>query len=246
VTNDSAGHPHLVFIHGGGVGPWMWRAQRQHAGGAVTVHTPTLPGHDPASDDTYTSHADAARSIAQQVGLDQLGNNVTVIGFSVGGQVAIEVTSMFSEQVARTVVVSSLVKPWRAASLLAQTSAAAAPLARNRRFARLQAKQLYLPDEDFEDYFALTSSMSKASLTNMMTANFSFSPPENFITRSNPVLLVAGSQEQRSLVNGLTDLRDRLPSARFESIDGVGHGAPIAKPAQFNELLDAWLAGQPA
>ena len=246
MTNDSAGHPHLVFIHGGGVGPWMWRRQQQQFGDAFTVHTPTLPGHDPAADDTYTSHADAARSIADQIGLDQLGSRVTVVGFSVGGQVAIEFASMFPEQVARTIVVSSLVKPWPAASLLAQASAAAAPLARNRRFARLQAKQLYLPDEDFDDYFAVTSSMSKASLTNMMRANFSFNPPEAFLTSNNPVLLVAGSREARSLVEGLTDLRDRLPSARFASIDGVGHGAPIAKVAQFNALLDSWLAGQPA
>ena len=236
------GHPQLVFIHGGGVGPWMWRHQLQHFRGIAAVHTPTLPGHDPHRPSTYTSHADAARSIARQIDLDRLGNDVTVVGFSVGGQVAIEFSSMFPEQVARIVVVSSLVTPWRAASVLARTSAAAAPLAGNRRFARLQAKQLYIPDEDFDSYFALSSAMSKASLTNMLTANFSFSPPQSFLTSGKPVLLVAGSKEQRPLVSGLTDLSARLPAARFESIDGVGHGAPIAKPAQFNRVLDTWLA----
>lgn len=241
-VKDSPGHQQLIFIHGGDVGPWMWREQRRHFGDAFSVHTPTLPGHEPAAFDCYTSHADAARAVAKQVGLEKLAGDVTVIGFSVGGQVAIEVTSMFPELVARTVVVSSLVKPWRAASLLAHTSAAAAPLAGNRRFARLQARQLYLPDQDFDDYFALTSAMSRNSLTSMMRANFSFSPPENFLTRNNPVLLMAGSQEPRSLVDGLTDLRDQLPSARFECIDGVGHGAPIAKPAQFNQVLESWLA----
>lgn len=242
MTDDSA-LQHLVFIHGGGIGPWMWRQQVEHFGHGVTVHTPTLPGHDHASNSVYTVHADAARSIAKQISLDTLGGKVTVIGFSVGGQVAIEFASMFLEQVAGTVVVSSLVRPWRAASLLAQTSAAAAPLARSRRFARAQAKQLYIPDEDFDAYFALSSRMSKASLTNMMRANFSFSPPERFLSSAKPVLLVAGSEEPRSLVSGLAELEARLPAARFESIDGVGHGAPIARPDQFNQVLGSWLAG---
>jgi pimeloyl-ACP methyl ester carboxylesterase len=234
--------PQLIFIHGGGVGPWMWRQQREHFAERFTVHTPTLPGHDPSTSDEYTSHADAARSIAEQIDLDALGEDVTVVGFSVGGQVAIEFASLYASQVTRTAVVSSILKPWRSASFIAWVSAASAPLAKNRSFARAQAKQLYVPEEDFDAYFALSASTSKRTLDNVMRANFTFNPPESFLIDERPVLLVAGSQEQSALIRDLTELGDRLPDARFELIDGVGHGAPLARPAEFNAVLDSWLA----
>ncbi len=220
----------------------MWRQQRQHFAERFTIHTPTLPGHDPSTSDEYTSHAGAARSIAEQIDLDALGNDVTVVGFSVGGQIAIEFASLYAAQVTRVAVVSSLLKPWRSASLIAWMSAASAPMARNRSFARAQAKQLYVPEEDFDAYFALSSAMSKRSLGNMMRANFSFSVPESFLTAQLPVLVVAGAQEQNALIRDLTDLSRQLPDACFERIDDVGHGAPIAKPAEFNAVLDSWLA----
>ena len=241
MTNTPRPLPALIFIHGGGVGPWMWRQQVEHFAERFTIHTPTLPGHDPSARDEYTSHADAARSIAEQVDLDALGGDITVVGFSVGGQVAIEFASRYAEQVARTAVVSSILKPWRSASFLAWVSAASAPLARNRSFARAQAKQLYVPEEDFDAYFALSSSTSKRTLSNVMRANFTFNPPESFLTAQRPVLLVAGSQEQSALIRDLTELGRRLPDSRFELVDGVGHGAPLAKPKQFNAVLDSWL-----
>jgi pimeloyl-ACP methyl ester carboxylesterase len=233
---------HLVFVHGGGVGPWMWRGQRAHFEDKYRIHTPVLPGHDPEDRSGYTSHAEAAQSIAEQIGLAHISGEITVIGFSLGGQVAIVFADMFPEKVARTAVISSLVTPWRTARVLSSIAGLAAPLSRLETFARRQARELYIGADDFDEYFVLTSRMKRSTLVEMMRANLSFFPPRSFMDDERAALFVAGSEEQRSLIAGLRHLSEALPGGRFDQINGVGHGAPMAKADELNRVLERWLA----
>jgi pimeloyl-ACP methyl ester carboxylesterase len=246
---------HLVFIHGAGVGPWMWRHQLIHFGEHFSVYAPTLPGHNPTSSggdptqsrsDDYTTHARAAESVAQQIRLDELEGDIVVIGFSLGGQVAIQFAAMFPDRVTHTVVVSSLVRPWRTASLYVSLATLAAPLAKRRDFARLQAAQLGLQPGDIDTYVELSRSVSRTSLRNIICTNFSFAPPAAFLASTCPVLLVAGSREQRTLITNLQALGDSLPNSEFEIVPKVAHGAPFTTPDQFNTVVHEWLIGQGA
>lgn len=194
---------HLIFVHGGGIGPWMWRAQKEFLEGRFHIHALVLPGHSPDGSGQYTTHADAARSIAEQTNLDTLQGDVRVIGFSVGGQVAMELAAAHPHRVAGTVVVSSVVQPWRLAASVAALSAAAVPLARLRSFARAQARQLYVGEHDFEAYFELSRAMDRESLRNLMHANFSFRVPAAFTDSTHPVLLLAGAKEQKTTIANL-------------------------------------------
>jgi pimeloyl-ACP methyl ester carboxylesterase len=238
--------PHLIFIHGAGIGAWMWDKQREFLGGDFEVHTPTLPGHgtfDGAipDDAEFVSHERAAQSVARQVGLDSLEGDVTVVGFSLGGQTAITLATMFPDAVTRTVVVSSLLRPWRLAGLYVRAAIAAAPLAKSETFARAQAKQLYLADEHFDAYFALSSAMSKRTLGAILRTNFSFAPTATFVTSDRQVLIIAGAQEQRRLRDDSARLAQKLPNGTFALVDDVAHGASLARPDYFNQLLLEWI-----
>lgn len=243
MNNSPAQAPegHLVFVHGGGVGPWMWRAQKEFLEGRFHIHTPVLPGHSPTGSGRYTTHADAALHVAEQINLDALQGDVRVIGFSVGGQVAMELAAAHPDRVAGTVIVSSVVQSWRHAASLAALAAAAAPLARLRSFARAQAKQLYVGEHDFEAYFELSRAMHRESLRNLMHANFSFRVPAAFTRSTHPALLLAGENEQKAMITNLERMARELPNGRFESVAGVAHGIPMAAAAEFNELLSSWL-----
>ncbi|PWB98150.1 alpha/beta fold hydrolase [Salinibacterium hongtaonis] len=232
---------HLVLIHGGGVGPWMWRKQVEHFAGDFVVHTPTLPGHDPRASRDFTTNRDAAQSVADQVDLSSLQGDVAVVGFSIGGQVAIELAQLFPDRVDRLGVVSSLVAPMAGSSVLAIMSSWATPLASNERFARAQAKQLYIGDDDFDDYFAVSQALTHLTMMAMLTANFSFRPGDTLFSSPLPTLTFAGSREQKSLVRGMQHLAERMPAGSFELVEGVGHGIPLARPDAFNARLGEWL-----
>jgi len=240
--SDAASRSHLVFIHGAGMGPWMWDAQRAAFGERFHVHTPTLPGHDLTTSEDYTTHAQAAESIAEQIQLDALEGDVVIVGFSVGGQVAIEFATKFASRVTHTAVMSSLVRPWRLAALYVSLAGLAAPLAKRRDFARLQASQIGLLDSDIDAYVELSRHLSTTTLRNIVRTNFSFSPPAEFIRSPRPVLLLAGDREQRTLINNLRTLSERVPAGRFELAAGTAHSAPFTAPDYVNGVVSDWLA----
>ena len=60
-----------------------------------------------------------------------------------------------------------------------------------------------------------------------------------------PTLLVAGSLDRNAPPEGMKRMADRIPGARFELLDGVGHLVHLEQPTRFNALLDAFLAGLP-
>lgn len=75
----------LVFIHGGGVGPWMWEEQIGYFSAEYDVVTPTLPGHDNHRRSVFSTHRQAVEAVACHVGLLEQPRPVTVVGFSLGG-----------------------------------------------------------------------------------------------------------------------------------------------------------------
>lgn len=121
-------HATLLFIHGGGVGPWMWAEQVAFFARNVTVLTPTLPGLHPQRQSTFFTHAQAAGAVAEETGLLERPHPVTVIGRSLGGQTAIQLAASYPAHVERLVVVSSLLSPWHGATALSLLAAGSAPL----------------------------------------------------------------------------------------------------------------------
>lgn len=236
---------HLILLHGGGVGPWMWADTLARLDPGLTVHAPTLPGHDAAADGIFLDHRDAARSVAEQTGLDVPGGlrgGVTVAGFSLGGQTALALAEAFPDRVDRLVVISSLVEPLPGGDRLAQLGAAATPLAGRAWFARAQAAQLGLPEALLPEYLRLSRSMPRESVRNLLAANFSFRAPAAVLEHPRPTLLLAGDREQRALLGGLGRAAARLPNGRLALAHGGRHGIVFSHPERFAARLGGFLA----
>ena len=219
----------------------MWAEQNASFARDFTVLTPCLPGHHPQGDGTFSTHAGAADAVAHEVGLLERARPVTVIGFSLGGQIAIQLAASYPEHVERLVVVSSLLSPWRGAAALSLLAAASAPLCRNRRFASAQAAQLGIPLTRFEDYYVLSRSISAGTLKRLIHANFSFVVPPEALGSSRPAILMAGDKEDTRLLRGLEDHQAKFRNCTLQVHQGVGHGMPFTHPGLFNSSLHQWL-----
>lgn len=227
----------VILLHGGGVGPWMWRPQLPALRGRYVVHTPTLPGHDPHSTAEFLDHRRAAESVAHQVDLANLDGRVIIVGFSLGGQTAIEFAARHPDRIDALVVQSSLVEPMRGGRAYARVAGALMPLARNRSFARAQAKQLLLPPDMFDRYLELSRAMTARSLHALSVANFTFTVPDAVAEHPRPTLLIYGSREPALLQRGMAAWGSRLLNGRVVRFDGVGHGASLAIPEEFTTTL---------
>lgn len=219
----------------------MWAEQVAFFARNFTVLTPTLPGHHPQRQSTFFTHAQAADAVAEETGLLESPHPVTVIGLSLGGQTAIQLAASYPAHVERLVVVSSLLSPWHGATALSLLAAGSAPLSRSRRFAGAQAAQLGIPLAMFEDYYALTRSMSAGTLRRLIHADFSFAVPPAVGGSSRPVLLMAGDREEPRLLRGMERHQSEFRNCTFQVHHGVGHGMPFTHPGRFNAALLQWL-----
>ena len=58
-----------------------------------------------------------------------------------------------------------------------------------------------------------------------------------------PTLVVAGGVDANAPAAGMERMAQRIPGARFEVLEGVGHLAHLEQPGRFNAVLDAFLEG---
>ncbi|WP_354452216.1 alpha/beta fold hydrolase [Microbacterium sp. 1262] len=123
----------------------MWDSLRERLAPSYAVLVPDLPGHGRSAAEPYVSHANTITAIAELLATTVPGRPTTVIGFSLGAQLAIQLASGHPELVSQAVIVSAQAKPMPFTDLTLAALGVSAPLARKRWFAKLQARELFIP-----------------------------------------------------------------------------------------------------
>lgn len=238
----SDGSP-VLLLHGGGVAGWMWNSLRKSLESRYKVLVPDLPGHGQSADEPYRSHTETVDTLSQLL-LRSDSTPTAVIGFSLGAQLAIELASKYPELVDRAMVISAQAKAMPFAQLTLRALGAAAPLARNRRFARLQARELFVPEELMEEYIDTSAHITKATLLAAVGDNMRFVLPATWSKFRGQTLVMVGRRERALMRDSAENIHAALPSSAMEIVAGRGHGIPLECPDWFNSRVAAWLALQ--
>lgn len=234
--------PVLVLIHGGGVGGWMWDAQIAHFRPRFRVLVPDLPGHDRSGDRPFTTSTDIVAELARMLEDLPGSPDITVVGFSLGAQIALELATARPDLIARAVITSGLTEGIPLPALSNCLVRATAPLAQRTWFARLQAKTLFVPEHLMDDYLRTSRELAPADLVALTKANAAFRIPAAWREFPGAALLLAGGKEPRSLLRGMTKLANLNPRSELVVHERAGHGLPMQDPAWFNARVDEWLA----
>ncbi|MCG5215793.1 alpha/beta fold hydrolase [Streptosporangium sp. KLBMP 9127] len=239
-TGNAAG-PVLLLIHGGGVAGWMWDAQIDHFGPRYRVLVPDLPGHGHSHDVAFTTSAAVVAELAAYLGRFPAGTDVTVAGFSLGAQLALELAASHPEVVTRVVITSALTQGIPLPSLSHWLVGLTAPLARQTWFAKLQAKSLYIPDDLLDDYIRTSKTLPRESLIALTRANAEFRTSSAWRRFPGAVLLLAGAKEPRALREGMRQLDHDHSKSELIIHEHAGHGLPLQYPEWFNARVERWI-----
>lgn len=229
---DPSGEP-LLLLHGGGVAGWMWNPLLEHLDPRFHVIVPDLPGHDADSDEHYLSHAATIEALAPL-----LAPGTTVVGFSLGAQLAVLLASQHPDLVARVVVISAQTIPTRAPGATLGLLKIAAPLARYEWFARLQAKELFVPEGLMADYLRTSRHITTETLINAVGENIRFTTPDGWAQFSGDAVILAGSREKAVMRASAWQLHEALPGSEFALVADCGHGIPLQKPEGLAQMLN--------
>jgi len=238
---EEGGRP-VLLLHGGGVGGWMWEPMRAHLDPGLRLIVPDLPGHDHSADEPYRSHEQA---LAELVALleAETTSPIAVAGFSLGAQLAVLLASRRPDLVDRVVVISAQAVPTPAPGPTLALLGATAGLAKQRWFARLQAKELFVPDTLLEDYLRTSSAVSRSTLLAAVGENIRFTVPAGWGGFPGTALILAGSRERGVMHRSAASLHTALPGSTLEIVEGAGHGIPLQQPSWLAQRLERWLGG---
>ena len=210
-----------VLLHGGGLSWWNYREAAQILSKDFHVVLQVLDGH---GGEKFTSIEDNAARIISYIDA-YFGGQVAVLGgLSLGGQVALEMLAQRPDICRSALIESALVKPSRLTrALIGPTFAMSYGLIKQRWFARWQASYLGIPRALFEDYYRDTCAISKADLIAFTQANCGYALKPMAATAR--VKIVAGSREQRSILESAKMIHRAIPGSELEILPGLRHGA---------------------
>lgn len=233
--------PAVLLLHGAGVAGWMWNSLRDRLASTHRVIVPDLPGHGRSAVDPYISHEATIEALRQLIRTEVPDRPLSVVGFSLGAQLAVLLASDASIPIARAAVVSAQATPLPFTRTTLALLGITAPLARRRWFAALQAKELFIPENLRGEYLRTSATVTRQTLVAAVGANLRFELPTGWSSFAGPSLVMVGSRERPAMIASARALHEALPASRLEIVDGCGHGIPFQRADWFDTRIADWL-----
>ena len=240
--SDASDARTVLLLHGGGVAGWMWEPSLIDENAENRIIVVDLPGHGRSVDDPYQSHAATIDGLAALLRRESPDAPVTVVGFSLGAQLAILLASRHPDLVDGVVAVSAQATraPFTGAALglLGLT----APLARRRWFAKLQARELFIPPSLLEKYIATSASITRETLLASVGENVRFRVPDGWSGFPGRSLVMVGEREHAFMRESAALIAAGNSRSELLIVAGSGHGIPLQRPDWFREHVGDWIA----
>ena len=232
----------LLFLHGGGVSGWMWDQQIQHFHSYYCI-VPDLTEHGGSKGQFTIQHS--AEEIAQLIEQKAHGRTVVVVGFSLGAQVVVQLLSDRTGLIDYAIINSALVRTIPFAKPFIKPAVKLTyPLIKYKWFSNMQAKALYIQGRNLEKYYEENRQIKVDSLLRVLEENMAFTIPPDYSKSETKILITVGETEKSIMHKSAKDLVNAHAGSKGIIIHNVGHGAPLAMPAFFNHMVEAWIQGK--
>jgi pimeloyl-ACP methyl ester carboxylesterase len=261
--------PPLLLLHGVGNSAQTWAGVLDRLAASHTVIAPDLLGHGssdkPRGDYSIAGYANGMRDLLSVLGVEQ----VTVVGHSLGGGIALQFAYQFPELVQRLVLVGSgglgpdLSAGLRMATLpgseavltalaavsgglrtgLRVVEGAGSVLGWKRMSDLAEAAEAILALRDVEARRAFLRTLRGVvdSHGQAVTAL-----DRLYLANSVPMLVVWGSRDPIVPAAHAETVQSLVPTARVEVFEGAGHWPHLDDPERFCTVLLDFLASTPA
>ena len=229
----------VVFLHGAGLGGWMWRQQVETLT-QFRCLTPDLPGHGSNLATPWRSIRDTARWTSEFIERDA-GGRAHVVGLSLGAVIGYELLSAYPGSVDRLVLSggNGAGKPGR--SMMGRVMRAMMPLARSRLMVAATLAAMKVPREDRPKGHQAMAEMSTESLSTMVEEVLAYRLEDVLRSRPHRVLAVAGSLEAPTIRRTVRRLAEMMPNAEAREIPRGLHTWNWQYPELFNRTVTEWL-----
>ncbi|WP_273322224.1 alpha/beta fold hydrolase [Vallitalea guaymasensis] len=221
----------IIFLNGGGVGPWMWEAQLNNLPQYKMI-TFDYKGHGENGNKDFISMSDVIDDLRVIIQNEVKNEPVYLIGHSLGAQIALKA---FNElPIDKAIIISALNKPMKKIlPFIKPLVKCSIPFVRYKWFAKLNAKQLNIKNDLFEDYYNTSKVMNYKSLKNIFSENMSF---QNTNQLDDRILVVVGEKEKKIMLESAKSL-----SQNPIIIKDAVHDIPYNHYYTINKIIESFL-----
>jgi pimeloyl-ACP methyl ester carboxylesterase len=239
-----ASAPTIVFLHGGGVGGWMWKPQIAQLKDEYHLLVPDLPEHGQSVDVKPMTLQNAASQVAELIRARAHGGCAHVVGLSLGAQTTIELLSQSPEVVDRAIASGPLMRPLPGIGTTNLMAKMYWPFRNMKWLVKWNMQGLGVPDEYFEEFRKDTAQMTIDGFVRMTLANGNNHIPANLQNVTVPTLLLVGEKELKIMKESVRDLLAVMPSAQGYVVSGAIHNWSLQLPDLFTQMVSAWSTNQ--
>ena len=234
----------IVFLHGVGSDKSVWHPQLAHFGRerrAIAFDYPGYGESDPAPEGTTRDDfASAIISAMHELGIDR----AHICGLSLGGVIAIAIHHAASRRCASLILADSFAVHPEGHAIYERSIASSSDLEAAAR-ARVdlliaQPAQSAVRDEVIETMSRIDPAAYRIGAKAVWLAD-QRSRAERIDV---PALVIVGDQDLVTPIELSSELVDLIPAARMQVIAGAGHLTNLEKPAEFNSIVDGFIAGR--
>lgn len=258
--------PALVLVHGMTGSSTTWREVMPALADRYTVIAPDLLGHGesakPRGDYSLGAFAAGVRDLLVALGIEQ----VTFVGHSLGGGVALQFAYQFPERCERLVLVSSGGLGREVSSLLRAVSLPGSELVMpiilhpklregmevvGSVLDRLGLRLGVRGKEIWRSYGGLTETRGRMAFIHTVRSVIDVrgqrvsARDRLYLAQEVPTLIVWGDQDRIIPVDHAHAAHELMPGSRLVVIPGAGHFVPFEAPEQFLAALTSFLDDSP-
>lgn len=230
----------VVFLHGAGLGGWMWRPQIA-ALPQFRCLAPDLPGHGSSLSLPWRSIQDSAQWVAEFI-QREAGGRAHIVGLSLGAVVGYELLAAFPDSVDRLVLSGGmgLGKPGR--TMLGRFTRAMMQLASSRLLVRATVAAMRVPVEDRALAVRDMTRISPAVLADMVEQVLAYHLDDSLRNRPHRVLAIAGSVEAPAIKHTVRRLAELMPNGQALIVPKGLHPWNWQFPELFSRTVAEWLS----
>jgi len=249
-VNESgpANAPTIMFLHGGGIGGWMWNPQVERLSDYHRL-VPDLPEHGQSAGEAPFTMNDATARVAELIRTRAHGERAHVVGLSLGAQMTAHLLATAPEVVDHAIISSALTRPFPGMSLLYPSVNWMYKMYRPFKDAawliRANMQSSGIPEQYFAEVREDTRLLTADALAHVLNENMRFRLSTVLSKVNTPTLVLAGQKEYSLMHQSARDLVTALPNAKAFLAPKLGHIWNLQAPELFTRTVRAWITDQP-
>lgn len=250
--------PSILFLHGGGIGGWMWQPQIEQLGDYHCI-APDLPEQGKSVNANPFTIQNSAEQVAELIKTQAHNGKAHVVGLSVGAQITLALLSFAPERVDHAIISSALVRPIPGSGLMTPKLLAlsyrwfVAPFKNNDWWIRLNMKYAAgIPEKYYAAFSQSFKEMTESGFVNLMVENQQFRLPQKLNQVRAPTLIITGKNEYAAMRQSAQDIASAIPNSKVYEVShdrrmtvAEEHNWSLTTPELFTQTVHAWINDQP-